>query len=131
MVLDINVTKKRDFVYLVELKGSLDTDTHKQLEDELKEIIDVKAKAVILGMSGVSYISSIGVKVVIWAKKALEGKSATFTMVNLQPQIKKVFDVMKILPMLDIFEDAEEADKYINQVIKDELSKQGERSSSS
>ena len=125
MALDIKVTKKRDFVYLVELKGSLDTDTHQQLEDELKEIIDAKAKAVILDMGGVSYISSIGVKVVIWAKKALEGKSATFTMVNLQPQIKKVFDVMKILPMLDIFEDIEEADKYINQVIKDELSKQG------
>jgi len=125
MALNIKVTKKRDFVYLVELKGSLDTDTHKQLEDELKEIIDAKAKAVILDMGGVSYISSIGVKVVIWAKKALEGKSATFTMVNLQPQIKKVFDVMKILPMLDIFEDIEEADKYINQVIKDELSKQG------
>ena len=125
MALDIKVTKKRDFVYLVELKGSLDTDTHQQLEDELKEIIDAKAKAVILDMGGVSYISSIGVKAVIWAKKALEGKSATFTMVNLQPQIKKVFDVMKILPMLDIFEDIEEADKYINQVIKDELSKQG------
>jgi len=124
MALDIKVIKKRDFVYLVELKGSLDTDTHKQLEDELKEIIDAKAKAVILDMGGVSYISSIGVKVVIWAKKALEGKSATFTMVNLQSQIKKVFDVMKILPMLDIFEDIEEADKYINQVIKDELSKQ-------
>jgi len=124
MELDINVTKKRDFVYLVELKGSLDTDTHKQLEDELKEIIDAKAKAVILEMGAISYISSIGVKVVIWAKKTLEGKNATFTMVNLQPQIKKVFDLMKILPMLDIFDDIEEADKYINQVIKDELSKQ-------
>ena len=125
MSLDIKVVKKKDHVYLVEIKGPVDTETHLQLEGELKEIIEEKTtKGVILDMAGVSYISSIGVKVVIWTKKELEKRNATLTMVNLQPQIKKVFDVMKILPMLDIFEDVAEADKYIDQIIKDELSKQ-------
>ena len=45
-------------------------------------------------------------------------------MINLQPQIKKVFDAMKILPIIDIFDDMPEADKYIDQVIKEEIKKQ-------
>jgi len=123
MALDIKVTKKLDHVYSIGLKGSIDTETHKKLEDELKELIEVKTKVVILNMAGVKYISSIGVKVIIWAKKTLEGKGANFAMTNLQPQIKKVFDMMKILPMLDIFDDMPEADKYIDQLIKDEVKK--------
>jgi len=124
MTLDIRVIKKRDYVYSVELKGSLDNETYMQLEDELKEIVGDKTKALILDMGGLSYISSAGVRVVIWAKKTLKARNATFGMTNLQPQIKKVFDVMKILPIIDIFDDMPEADKYIDQVIKEEIEKQ-------
>lgn len=124
MALSIRIIKKKDYVYSVELKGSIDTETYQQLEEELKEIIDNKTKAVILDMEGVDYISSVGIKVVIWAKQTLKQKNATFAMINLQPPIKKVFDVMRILPMFDIFDDMPEADKYIDQVIKEEIEKQ-------
>lgn len=125
MALDIKIIKKKDYVYSVELKGSLDSETYTELEDELKEIIDEKTKAVILDMAGVDYVSSIGIRVLVGAKKSLEGKNASFAMMNLQPQIKKIFDVMKILPMFDIFDGMPEADKYIDQIIKEEIEKQG------
>ena len=111
MGLDIKVIKKKNFVYCVELTGSLDTETYQQLEEELKEIIDEKTKMVILDMAGVDYISSAGVGVVIWARKTLKKYNASFSMVNLQPQIQKVLDALKILPMIDIFENMPEADK--------------------
>ncbi|MFH1995535.1 MAG: STAS domain-containing protein [Candidatus Omnitrophota bacterium] len=60
---------------------------------------------------------------IIWAKKTLKDKNATFAMVNLQPQIEKIFEMMKILPVIDIFDDMEEADKYIDQMITDEIEK--------
>ena len=124
MALDIKIIKKKEYVYSVQLEGSIDTETSPDLEEELKEIIDEKTKAVILDMSGVNYLSSAGIRVVIWAKKALQEKNATFAMINLQPQIKKVFEIMKILPMVNIFDDMSEADKYIDQVIKEEIEKQ-------
>ena len=124
MELEIKIIKKKDYVYSVQLQGSIDTETSSDLEEELKEIIDEKTKAVILDMGGVNYLSSAGIRVVIWAKKALQEKNATFAMINLQPQIKKVFDIMKILPMVNIFDDMSEADKYIDQVIKEEIEKQ-------
>lgn len=125
MSLDIKILKKKDYVYSVELAGSIDGETYQQLEDELKELIEAKTKAIILDMGGVTYISSIGIRVIIWAKKAMKEHDATFGMINLQPQIKKVFDVMKILPLIDIFDDMPEADKYIDQLIKDEIEKKG------
>lgn len=124
MALDIKITKKKDYAYSVGLKGSIDTETSPDLEEELKEIIDDKIKALVFDMGGVDYISSFGVRAIMWAKKTLKAKNATFAMVNLKPQIEKVFEVMKILPMLDIFDDMTEADMYIDQVIKEEIVKQ-------
>ncbi|MDP8229876.1 MAG: STAS domain-containing protein [Candidatus Gorgyraea atricola] len=124
MGLEVKITKKKDYVYSVELKGPIDSKTYQELEQELNEITNESTKAVILDMSGVDYVSSMGVKVVITAKKSLERKKASFAMVDLQPQVKKVFDMLKILPMFDIFDDAPEADKYIDQIIKDEIKKQ-------
>jgi len=124
MGLDIKIIKKKDYVYHVELNGSLDTETAPQLKEELKEIIDDKTKAVIVNMKNVSYISSAGIGVIIETKKTVKQKNANFAMTNLQPQIEKVFEAMKILPIIDIFHDMPEADKYIDQIIKEEIEKQ-------
>lgn len=124
MTLDVKIIKKKDYVYVVELKGSIDTDTYEKLEEELSGIVNDKTRAVVFDMEKVEYISSIGIKVVIDAKKALEGQNSSFAMINLQPQIKKIFEMLKILPMFDIFDDMPEADKYIDQIIKEEIEKQ-------
>ena len=75
-------------------------------------------------MKGIDYISSIGIKVILDTKRQVEQRQASFSMVNLQPQIRKVLNVMKVLPMIDIFEDMKEADKYIDQIIREEIEKQ-------
>lgn len=124
MALDIKILKRKDYAYTVELTGSIDTDTHMKLEEELKEIIDDKTRAIFMDLSGVTYISSIGIRTVIWTEKAMKARKATFAMINLQPQIKKVFEAMNILGIVNIFDDMEEADKYIDQIIKDEVEKQ-------
>ncbi len=106
------------------MNGPVDSDTYNELQEKLNEVIDDNTKAVILDMGGVDYISSAGIGVVMNVKKSLHQKNANFAMVNLRPQIKKVFDVMKILPVIDILDDIPEADKYIDQIIKEETGKQ-------
>jgi len=126
MGLGIKIDKTRENVYSVELKGSLDTETAPGLEEKLKEIINSKPEAVILDMSGVNYISSAGISAVLTAKKELKQKNAAFVMLNLQPQVEKIFEMMKLLPMVPIFKNREEADEYIDHMIKEELKKQKE-----
>jgi len=124
MALGIKITKKENFIYVVDLTGSIDGETYEQLENELKEIIDDKTRAVFLDMNGVTYVSSIGLRAIIVAKKAMKTKNTTFAIVNLTPPIKKVFDLMKIMPMVSLFNDMPEVDKYIDQIIKEESDKQ-------
>jgi len=125
MALDITIIKKENYSYLVKLKGSIDTETHDKLEKEMKEIIDDNIKAVVFDMTGVDYVSSMGIGVVVWVKKTLERRGAIFTMINLQPQIKKLFDLMKLAPNIKIH-NIPAGDKYIDQIIKEETEKQGE-----
>ena len=72
MDLTVKVVKQKDYTYLVELGGSLDSDTYPQMEEELKELIDDKTKAVVLDMNNLSYISSAGIGCVMWARKELK-----------------------------------------------------------
>ena len=56
---NIKITKKKNYVYLVELEGSIDNETHQQLDNELKEIINAKTKGIIFDMTDVKYLSSV------------------------------------------------------------------------
>ncbi|MBL7072105.1 MAG: STAS domain-containing protein [Candidatus Omnitrophica bacterium] len=123
MSLETSIIKKKNFVYTVEMNGSLDSGTYQEFENELVEIIDDNTKAVVLDMTDLTYISSAGIRVVISTKKALKRKGASFAMINLQPQIRRVFEAMKILPIFNIFDDTEEADRYLDEIIKEELGK--------
>jgi len=127
MSLGIKIGTKDEGIYMVKLSGSLDTETYLELEDELKKVIDENTKAINLDMDEITYISSAGIRSVLWARRVLTAQKAAFTMTNLQPQIHKVFEAMKILSVVNIFSDLEEADKYIDQIIKDELAKQGQK----
>ncbi len=124
MKLKIKVNKKINHVYIVECHGPLDSVTYKQLEDELEEIISGNIKALFLDMKGVDYISSIGIKVLLLAEKNLKRKKASFAMINLQPQIKKVLEAVRLLSIINIFDDMQEADMYIDQIIKEEIEKE-------
>jgi anti-anti-sigma factor len=120
MPVSINVKEKKKNVYSVVLNGSIDTNTYKELEDTIANVTNETTKAIFLEMAGVDYISSIGIKAILYIKKNLEAKDATFAMIDLQPKIEKIFDVMRLLPIFEIFDNMPDADRYIDQIIEEE-----------
>jgi len=124
MSIEIKVVEKKENVYLVQLQGSIDSQTYKQLDDKLRELISDNTKAVVFDFEGVEYISSAGIGAIMWAKNTLEDQYASFSMVNLKPKIKKIFDVMKLLPIMNIFEDMPQAYEYIDQIINEEMERE-------
>jgi anti-anti-sigma factor len=114
MALGIQVNEKKAGFVEVALDGRLDTDTAPELEKRLSATLAGSPRAVRFDMSRLSYVSSMGIRVLFKAFKALREKKAAFLMVNLQPQIKKVFDIAQALPPETVFSSVEEADEYFD-----------------
>lgn len=75
----------------VELIGRLDTTTAPQLETSLKESID-NAKTLVLDFKQLEYISSAGLRVLLFAQKVMNNQG-DMKIVNANDEIKEVFEI--------------------------------------
>jgi anti-anti-sigma factor len=116
MSLAITIKEKEPQVYIVTPKGEINTETYQLLEDKLKEVV-AKAKAIVFEMGRVSYVSSMGLSALFRIKLALEERKGTVALVNMQPQVKLVFDTMKILTP-QMFASLQEADDYLDKFLE-------------
>lgn len=129
MSLYVKVSKQREGYVVVALNGKLDSQTSLECEAKLLPLLDGSAKVVLLDMSLLDYISSMGVRLVLKTRKALEAKQSRLIMSNLQPQIAKVFEIAKALPPQAIFASVAEADRYFDVIQRKEIEKQSQVSS--
>lgn len=115
MALDIQISEKESKVYTVALKGEINTETYAALANELKAIVP-NAKAIVMDMAEVSYISSMGLSTFFRVKIELEEHAATIALVNVQPSVQLVFDSTKFMgPQL--FASLEQADEYLDKFL--------------
>jgi len=124
MSLKINSEKKPGDVFVFTLNGSIDSDTYKELDDRISPVLNSGAKVVIFDMDGVEYVSSMGLNTIFKIQRTLDKSSGTFMMTNIQPQVKKVFEIVKALPSMKIFESIEEADAYLYKIQSEEKNRQ-------
>ena len=118
MALQIDINHKTDEFWEVSLTGSLDTDTATQLEKELAQIFVPDSKKLLFNMAGLEYVSSAGIRIIAVASKKMKENSGTIAMTGLQPQIEKIFEIVKALPNFGIFKDEAEADAYFDLMQK-------------
>ena len=114
MTLHIAVKEQVDHVYLVQLKGSIDNESYQELEKSFGSITHEKTKAVCLDMRQVDYVSSAGMGTLVTEKKALQRSSAVFAIAGLQPQVRKVFDMMRLSPLFTLLNDVSEIDQCLD-----------------
>ncbi len=115
MGLEVVVTERGSGVYVIEPRGEINTQTYAILEDKVKCALD-KAKAMLLDMGQVDYISSMGLSAVFRIKLALEKRGGALAFANMRPQIDKVFKTMKIVSE-QMFASLEEADEYLDRFL--------------
>ena len=105
------------------LSGHLDTHTYQQADAELEPVLaDPSVSLLVLDLSDLDYISSAGLRTVFRARKTLGGRGGKVLVANPQPQIRKVFDLVKAVPFSEIFSSTAEADAYLDAMQKRVLS---------
>ncbi|WP_085757274.1 STAS domain-containing protein [Oceanicoccus sagamiensis] len=124
MSLNIKITAEQGASKRVSLNGRLDTITAPELEVELDSLVAEAVQLIVFDMTDLEYISSAGLRVIFKATKSMKAKGGKTGILKMQPQIKKVFDIVKALPDVPIFKNDEEMDEYLShmqqQVIDDQ-----------
>jgi anti-anti-sigma factor len=95
MGLDFQVVEKKEEETVVALAGSLDSETYQRFEEHMIPIVAARPKKVTVDMKGVTYVSSMGIGAMIKVKKKIELSSGSLSLINLQPQVYKVFEIIK------------------------------------
>jgi anti-anti-sigma factor len=113
MSLEITITPEKNNSKRISISGNLDSNTAPQLQDKVDAEINDSINATILDFSNLDFLSSAGLRVIFKTKKIMDNSGGKFLMVNLQPQIKKVFEIIKALDGMNVFKNQDEMDDYL------------------
>lgn len=118
MPLKVKSTTRGPGVIIVSPIGSIDANSYNVLDEKMDEILKQSPDVIIFDMEFADYISSTGIRVLLKTKKALKETAGRMVFMNLQPQIQKVFDILKAIPTLKVFASIEELDNYLDVMQK-------------
>lgn len=95
---------------MVYLEGRLDVSVANEVEEGLAELIDNGAyNKVLLNMEGIEYMSSSGFRACISTLRKLNAKEGILKMCNIKPAVKRIFDVIELTSLFDIYTSEENA----------------------
>ena len=84
------------------------------LERQIDQILARDPEVVVFDMKRLKYISSMGLRVILKTNKAVKGAGGMVHLMHLQPQIRKVFEIIQALPSLNVFASIQEMDQYLD-----------------
>ena len=95
----INVERNFELVTL-EITGRLDTTTAPNLESAINDLPE-DTKELIFDMSGVEYISSAGIRVLLGAYKKMNTNQGIMRIEKANDMVREVFEMTGLLELLE------------------------------
>ena len=95
------ILEKHEDKYLVTLDGELDTATAAEVEKTLQPLYSTNGLDVIIDCSGLEYIASSGLRILISILKGAKAGGSKVVIKNMNDDIKSVF---KLTGFINIFE---------------------------
>lgn len=108
--MEVTDSKKGKFLE-IGITGRLDTSNYRELETKLVGFIESGEKNIVLNCSGLSYISSSGLRVLLMALKKITAANGKFYLCCLQENIMEIFEIAGFTSIFSIFTSSDEAVK--------------------
>ena len=97
----MTINVERDFeLVTLEITGRLDTTTAPNLESVINELSD-DTKELIFDTSGVEYISSAGIRVLLGAYKKMNTNHGIMRIEKANDMVREVFEMTGLLELLE------------------------------
>jgi len=113
MALEVNTGIRSPGIFVVAPIGSIDGADHGMLQEKIDSVLKQNPDVIIFDMERVDYINSMGIRVLVKTKNAMKQRGGKIAFINLQPQIRKVFDILNALPAFKVFASIQEFDDYL------------------
>ena len=103
-----NSTRTSNDIHIVAITGSLDSTTSPEAQKSL-DVVLAGARKMALDFSGLDYISSAGLRVLLGAAKQLRASGGKLGMFGLNQSVREVFDISGFSSILPIYPSEAEA----------------------
>ena len=94
MSLRTRVTNRDKGNFIISLEGSLDNDTYNDFKKVVEATLKNPVTVLVLDLSGLEYISTLGVGALLKTKQSVEETEGNFSIINVQPQVQKIFNLI-------------------------------------
>ena len=92
-------------VRVLDLNGRLDTETAVDVELALQDLLAAGEREFLIDLSGIGYVSSAGLRVLLSLAKHLDGGKGSLRLCGLNAAVTQVFDVAGFSKLFAIFPD--------------------------
>jgi anti-anti-sigma factor len=118
MALSIRLDEGPSFTKTLRLAGRLDNETAPDLDRELDKVLAGPLKVLVFDLGGLEYTTSAGLRTFLRSQKAMRPREGKVLFVNLQPPVRKVFDIAKAADVASVFKSVQELDDYLDAMQK-------------
>jgi len=103
-------TKKINDVIVIYLSGRLDVHLSAEIEREINNIIQNESGShLLLNLKDVEYMSSSGLRIFVSTMRILKESKRKLKLCEMNSAVKKIFEVVELMDMFDIFESEDAA----------------------
>lgn len=100
----------------LKITGQLDTDTAPQMAPVIAQLRQSPPNILILDLKDLTYISSAGLRCMFQMKKLVNSELGRLVVSQPTPQVQKVFDIIKAVPVQSVFTSEAELDAYLDKM---------------
>jgi anti-anti-sigma factor len=118
--MSLTIVVEDSAVPTLSLSGRLDTHTAPDLDKVMNDLFARFAEIprLVFDLSQLTYLSSAGIRCFVRARKNVEPKGGKVALINPQPAVRKVLDIVKAMPPGGIFSSTTELDAYLDDMQK-------------
>jgi len=118
----LSFLQERSDVIIVFLSGYIDTYNTKYFNDQIDKVLSAGYIKLVLDCNQLNYMSSTGIGAMTGIMKTLKTRGGEIILVNIQPKVMDVFQLLGFSSFFAIKNSYEEVIDYLDKVKKPEIS---------
>jgi anti-anti-sigma factor len=107
--------KEENGIVSIAIAGRLDADSSPEAEKVVKEALEGQTTSVLFNLSGLEYLSSAGLRVLLSAAKEMRRREGKIVLCCLNEFVKEIFEVSGFQSLIPIADSVESGIEVLSQ----------------